>query len=295
MRLLQGRATAPRDAKARIHARPPDPAPATPSRTRPLPLPHAPSPATAAPPAPASASASASAPVSLPAAHDPSSPPAPRTLPRDVHPVPRRNRRTLPPDPEPRAPIPAAQITGTIRGIVIDSAGQPVPAAEVWCPGRPSAPDLARGLTDGDGRFVLTKIPLAPGWMRVCATARGHSRDQDWVQLDFERPREFVRFQLWASESIAGRVLDAGGEPVAGASVTASYEHARVFGVEPLGAATTTADGSFSMSGVPLGEITVRAWAPGHAVGEAVFWHDRPRRGVEVALREGPGVTLAPS
>jgi hypothetical protein len=64
------------------------------------------------------------------------------------------------------------EATTTVEGRLVDQLGEPVPAAriEVTCldlaTGRPSGHVLGRGATDGDGRFVVGRVPQRGGLTR---------------------------------------------------------------------------------------------------------------------------------
>ncbi len=188
----------------------------------------------------------------------------------------------------------ASSQTGSISGVVHDSEGKPARAAEVWCVWR-TEPEkrLAKSRTDGEGYFVLGNIPVSANSVRVFATAPGLSRGSDHTSINSSHLASRVDIRLWDADTIRGRVVDANGQPISGVKVTASNESSRVFGGDSQGEDITDQEGRFEMTKVPLGEITVRAWAPRHVIASTVFWHADETEGVELALAKGKGVTLA--
>jgi hypothetical protein len=132
---------------------------------------------------------------------------------------------------------------GRITGRVIDDAGAAVAGVDVELQGwRPWSPSEPAARTDAEGRFVIESVASAPqgiwivdgqprpeSWLPVTLTVRraGRSaslsrqvRDGTTLQIDalvLERPSHWK-----------GRVLDAGGKPVAGALVSAHALRSRM-------------------------------------------------------------------
>jgi protocatechuate 3,4-dioxygenase beta subunit len=183
--------------------------------------------------------------------------------------------------------------TGTVTGVVVNGLGEPMRAVEVWCVRSPdSGRRLAKGLTDGEGFFVLSKIPVATNYVRVHSTAPGLSQESAYASIQPGNLHDQVRIRLWDAAPVRGRVVDAAGKPIEGVRVSASNDGARVFGFGAQSETTTDEDGRFTMSKVPLGELQVRAWAEGFLVEQEDLWHAGDREGIVLTLKKGPGVTL---
>jgi hypothetical protein len=134
--------------------------------------------------------------------------------------------------------------TTQLRGSVVSkTTGNPVSGAKV------SVGDKS-AVTAKDGTFVLEGVPL--GKIRVAVEASGYPRMSLDLQVSSDAKPLTVRLE---DASLAGHVVEAAVEPKvpAGASVRA-------------GAASATVDaaGSFSMSGLPVGKVSVTVADPSH-------------------------------
>lgn len=151
---------------------------------------------------------------------------------------------------------------GTLEGSVRSADGRPVAGARVqWVPQQAghSAPRIRidPATTDADGRYVLSGLP--PGPATVQATHADH--------LDSERARADVtdgsatslEFVLQPGAAIVGRVLDADGEPAAGAqvSVTPTDGEAQKAGAR-WRAVQARSDGTFRVGGLAVARHDVR-------------------------------------
>ncbi|MBK8975986.1 MAG: carboxypeptidase regulatory-like domain-containing protein [Planctomycetes bacterium] len=106
--------------------------------------------------------------------------------------------------------------------------------------------------------------------------------------VDLDRESGAV-VQLWADRLLAGVVVDADGEPLAGASVWAGVRSAAGRSL----VAPSDADGRFELDGVPAGAgVPVVAEAAGHAAAFVVVDHDPQRAGDDLALTLRPGGTI---
>lgn len=157
---------------------------------------------------------------------------------------------------------------GVIAGKVVDAGGQPVAHAHVRV--REGASDnLARGAShtrqataDEHGAFHIAALPRVQ--MSAMAVSDQASSDIVTVDLSATPEREDVTLSLTITGRITGRVLDAQGEPVAEAQVTAlpdffSGEDGSEFLLRGMAAATTDGGGGFAFTGLSEGAYRLRA------------------------------------
>lgn len=138
----------------------------------------------------------------------------------------------------------------TVRGRVVDQAGQPVDGATVtlWVPHTsPHAASLwrwrdtpPRTVTDEGGGYRLPDLPALAGYQATAACRGYRARAAVAVGADFGAP-DLVLDALRGR--VAGRVVDPRGQPLAGAVV-------RVLGLADR-EARTAADGRFELTGLP--------------------------------------------
>jgi protocatechuate 3,4-dioxygenase beta subunit len=146
-----------------------------------------------------------------------------------------------------------------VRGLVLDADGGPVPNGLLLVHSIPSA-DFASDqrwlpsrilFADAGGRFELRG--LAPGPYRVMAAGSGSGRSYRTLEVVGGK-RNRLLAKLTAGAVVAGRVLDAGGKPLAGAEVTVMSQFMSPveteFGFVGL-SATTGDDGRFTLRGLP--------------------------------------------
>ncbi len=169
-----------------------------------------------------------------------------------------------------------------IAGSVMDVDGQPVAGATVTVgDGGPSA------TTAADGSFKLTGV--ATGSVAIAVTADGFTAKQVPVlgaatalqlQVVLVKPIAAAPPPV-ETRMIGGVVADASHAPIAGATV-------RVHGTQIQG--VTAADGSFSLPGVSLGEVSLDVEAPNQPAASVAVPSDRAAVAVTVGGKAGPAV-----
>jgi protocatechuate 3,4-dioxygenase beta subunit len=190
-----------------------------------------------------------------------------------------------------------------VRGLVVDRGGQPVSGAEVY-----AGKDLRRlrfatdagvpidrkpeATTGADGRFVLPDLRRGERLDLEVRAAGYRPGSAAGVPAPNTRP---VRIVLDRGVRVAGRVVDAGGRPVAGAELELRSE--RPGGergiIRHVGGATARtaadADGRFVFDGIPPGGATLDAWAAGFqpAQGRDLRLPPEGVDGLEVELDRG--------
>jgi uncharacterized GH25 family protein len=123
---------------------------------------------------------------------------------------------------------------------------------------------FVRGRAEGDGTFELT--PVAGGKLKLTATADDGSKGELSVDVG-EVDQDGLVIELAPRATMAGRVVDAHGKPVAGATVRADPETPKkgegftmnMNGMNPFGdnQATTTEEGAFTLRGLEGGAYLV--------------------------------------
>lgn len=123
---------------------------------------------------------------------------------------------------------------------------------------------VRRTRTDARGAFTISE--LAPGPARLRVRASGFApAEASFAVPDSQGRRacEVPRIELAAGGVVAGEVVDARGDPVAGARV--AQGHVPTFllvGSNPDGVAVTDGRGAFSLAGLVEGSVTLEAYAP---------------------------------
>jgi len=150
---------------------------------------------------------------------------------------------------------------------------------------------VRRTRTGPRGTFALRELPAGGGRLHVRASGFA-SVSVPVVLPDSagQRVFELPRVELAAEGVIEGDVVDARGDPVAGARV--ARDHAPtwlVVGMRPEGVAVTDARGRFSVNELPEGTVDLEAYAPDLGrgrVGAVRVVAQRTTSGVHIALTE---------
>lgn len=166
----------------------------------------------------------------------------------------RRPEPTVPASPpEPMPAAPAAQLVGTIRGVVVGPDGAPVAGAHVWAIYSPTHrapcdssefPPLARAAAEHgasnsfhegwiaqrsavDGSYEFNDLSLLPGWtIGAFDPASGAGMSEPLAFSRAEREKS-VDLQLARGAFIRGSVIDEAGAAIGGATVTLSMGDGR--------------------------------------------------------------------
>jgi hypothetical protein len=168
-----------------------------------------------------------------------------------------------------------------VTGVAIDDLGRPLAQAEIELTDSPADEAPETGRAGSDGRFVVG--PIAPGRYEVWARSPGHAMVQPAEVIARAEAAVEVSLRLARAVQITGKVVDEGGQPLAGVLVSAAAESASVqdfavvSGKLPLAAeasnlpaqalaakgqlrsAPTDAKGRFTIADLPPGRFTVSA------------------------------------
>lgn len=163
-----------------------------------------------------------------------------------------------------------------IAGELVDEDGEPLEGeiqVETFDGERPPffLSDRTLGLTDGRGRFELEM--LAPGEYSLRVQASGFPEERVTALLE-ENDVDLGPIVFDHGLEISGLVVDAGGEPIAGAVVIASEEPDRmeeVLGrVTPSASSETSSEGAFRLRGLDPSTFHLSVSAPGYLEDETV-------------------------
>jgi RNA polymerase sigma factor (sigma-70 family) len=149
--------------------------------------------------------------------------------------------------------VPEATIVGRV---IRDDNGEAVPRAYVFVAhGRPGVESAPMRATFGDAAGHFRIDGAAPGRHLVFARAEGMASSGAGtpIVVGVGQTSVEIEIRLEAGSTVRGRVVD-GNKPVAGARVTAAEHH----GAEAT--AISQDDGSFTLTGVPRGEIRFSAF-----------------------------------
>jgi protocatechuate 3,4-dioxygenase beta subunit len=151
---------------------------------------------------------------------------------------------------------------GSISGVVTDGSGNPIAGASVYASG--NSWDYVS--TGADGSYTIAN--LVPGQYEVLAQADGYANDYynnvyDWSAATLVTVTDLtdtpnIDFTLGPGGSISGVVTDGSGNPIEGASVSASGDSS--------GSGSTGADGSYTIANLVPGKYTVSAWGSGYVM-----------------------------
>lgn len=192
----------------------------------------------------------------------------------------------------PNAESPQPKGKGTIEGRVLGPLGTPLPNVEVVATHDPRGTAvLAKSRTDGDGMFVIGRLPTDRG-CSVLARLPGHTTAVEYASLGPTTPQAGLELRLWTANTLRGRVVDPQGKPVVDAVVLGTKDCTRLDGGFLAPEARTDANGLFELPGVPIGDCVVRVWKPGFELREheLVALADTA---LEVQIAPGDGTQLA--
>jgi protocatechuate 3,4-dioxygenase beta subunit len=152
---------------------------------------------------------------------------------------------------------------GTLAGLVVSPSGVPVPGASVAVRagggGRFGGGGSPSTLSDESGAFHVDR--LAPGVYQVSASLGGASSAPQEVPLLAGQSRSDVRVVLGGGATLKGQISGLGVDLRGSVNVTASGPQEFFAGARP------TADGAFTLSGLPEGSTHLRATAGNPATG----------------------------
>jgi protocatechuate 3,4-dioxygenase beta subunit len=143
---------------------------------------------------------------------------------------------------------------GTITGTVYDERGRPMPAALIVATPVLALTDRRQASTDGDGRFVLERLPAGTvNVLWILDADRGKMRIQPATVIEGETT-EIEFHALEEGAEVHGTVRGAGG-PLAGAVVSLIPLEADGRRAESLRLTRTEEDGTYRMRGLPPGRF----------------------------------------
>ncbi len=182
---------------------------------------------------------------------------------------------------------------GTLAGLVVSPSGAPVPGASVAVRagggGRFGGGGTPPTLSDESGAFHIDR--LAPGVYRVSASLGGASSAPQEVPLLAGQLRSDVRVVLGGGATLRGQISGLGADLRGSVNVTANGPQEFFAGVRP------TADGAFTLPGLPEGSTHLRATAGNPATGTRTASADvdiaegQTEADVDIAFTDGFSLT----
>jgi uncharacterized GH25 family protein len=137
---------------------------------------------------------------------------------------------------------------GSVRGVVTDRQGRPIAGAEITNDGR-SSNEVRRATTDAKGEYLLDNVYLGSIGHEMVVRAKGFApRAVEFKPGTATQPAE-VNVTLDPGHRIAGRVLDAAGNPVRGVNVY--YAGGNYWPAGVGGSGTTDSQGRFGFDSLP--------------------------------------------
>jgi protocatechuate 3,4-dioxygenase beta subunit len=174
-----------------------------------------------------------------------------------------------------------------VEGRIVDaSSGDPIGGAAVWAARRPE--DLVHTSPDGVYRLAT----WSDDWgVAVAAAAPGFAAGNLRVAHDQLARRDTPALALVPALALAGVVVDPESAPVPGAEVALAAQPGPGRDLRTRVIATSAADGSFRLSGVPYGvPFDLRVEHPGYAIAWeelGPFDRDRPPEPLRIRLSRG--------
>ena len=144
-----------------------------------------------------------------------------------------------------------------LSGLVLTKDGTGVPGAQLLLSRYQASADgalllPAGAITDEVGHFALE---VAPGLLRLVARSPGFAEaESDMLELSAGKPRE-VKLTLGAGAQVNGTVLSTDGQPVNGGQTAAFRDGAGW----QVGSAPIGPGGTFTLTGLPAGHLTISA------------------------------------
>ncbi|MEZ4293331.1 MAG: carboxypeptidase-like regulatory domain-containing protein [Polyangiaceae bacterium] len=163
--------------------------------------------------------------------------------------------------------------SGVVEGHVVDEQGRPVRrfSIDILSPSLDDmaapAPFASKQFVSSDGSFKLESLPERPVFLRV--TAEGYAPAFSEAMKLYQNDRRTEEITLTAGCKLTGKVVDEDGAPLTAVYVDAELR--KVAGVMgPSSIDATTADetddsGRFELTGVPFGDVMLRAYDGTHA------------------------------
>ena len=185
-------------------------------------------------------------------------------------------------------PVVLRLVVGAVIDVTVVGAetGEPIAGATVGI-----SPDVASAATDADGRARLAGVPRRYG-VSVRATAPGRAPASATVSTP-DSPGAVVtaHLALHAGASVSGVVVEAGGEPIAGARVTAFVAGDGRSGEVLDQPAVTDAAGRFRIPALAPGAYRFRARHRGHLDGTTTRSVDAAITDLRLELARGARVS----
>lgn len=177
-----------------------------------------------------------------------------------------------------------------LEGTLTDADGEPVGGVMIMVlASGTNMVDGGFGQTDGDGKFLLSGLPLGS----FTATARGEGLNRASKNVTIEAGRNKVDLQFARSASVSGTVYDDGGRPLQGARINLAPQERRNY-LGGQSAVDSREDGTFTIDSVPAGRYRMSASKKGYGsrqLDEPVEVTEAPVVGLQIRLGGGASIT----
>ena len=167
------------------------------------------------------------------------------------------------------SPLPARQTASvnfvlkpgiTVSGQVTNAAGEPIAGVTVGNTTSPLMWNCIKGTTDKDGNYNLKNVPS--GELVLWAVTNKYAPYVEKFSLDNSESTRTINIQMSAPYPLHGRIVDSGGNPVAGVNVIISEYKGVVNLARPDERVTSDSEGKFTIPNAPpQGNVILQVYA----------------------------------
>jgi 5-hydroxyisourate hydrolase-like protein (transthyretin family) len=170
--------------------------------------------------------------------------------------------------------------------------GKPVAGAKLRITERKEeGKDVSTGIANEDGFAAATKIPA--GVYRIALEAEGYApRVIGYEELSATHFRTYD-IELSKAATVAGKVVDESGKPVAGANVRAAVLgiDGRGYNLPDIAQVTTNAEGQFELTDLPTGYVRLQTYSKSHHQTDIFKLHPAPSSNIMIQVAMTGSIT----
>ncbi|HWE00956.1 MAG TPA: carboxypeptidase regulatory-like domain-containing protein [Tepidisphaeraceae bacterium] len=154
-------------------------------------------------------------------------------------------------------------VGATVGGAVTDANGNPLSGAVVHLvPSTAGANAVGEAITNASGQYTFQGVAIGSYVVRATDTGYEGAASGVFTVVAGNNSAPTLKLTQIVAASLTGRVTDAGGNPIVGASVLVAPSPSATAGASFT--ATTNASGQYTIPSLPVGNYTVRAEAAGY-------------------------------